>query len=713
MTIRDIVISFGYKVDGASQQKVQNAVNGLKSMATRALSAIGIGFSLVQMNKLIEEWYQVDKVLVSVSTELKNQEAVQNEILKAANGCRIAYSEMAKYAIALVKTGSQFFGTVEDAADFLELANRAFKVSGASESQIASLNNVMQQAFTTGKLSAGGFNTIMSQSPDIVNYLAESLGVSLQQVKALGLSGNITAKQLYAAFQNSSAGINEAYENLELTIADSLQMIRNEFGTWLAQSDEAIGITNFIAKLLLRAFRSLLSVLKTLMSWFERLVDLLGSTQRAVVFLATTFGAIILAFKWQSIVSGLKNIAGALAGVNLKLLAIIGIVLLVILVLDDLIAFMQGDASFLGSFFEKMGIDGEQFRQVLQQIFDAFKKMLSTIMPVLQRLVNSVLPVLQRLLQVWNTIQQKIAEVIMDVLVWALGIVVKILELLMPIVEMLCEFLDQIIDLIMPIIDAVMELIDAVMDLIEPLLELITDILKPIMSIISVLVDALGSQLGNAFKFLGNIVTSVLNGPLRGILDFLQQLIKFITSVFTGDWDSAWKALGNIPIAIINSIIGGFESLINFFVNAINSITAGLSSLWTWIGIPAIPEIPQVQFGRISYLAEGGYIEKNKPTPVVIGDNKEEGEIVSPVSKMRETVIDALRAFIGNDSSLRRRETAQTLQQQSVNKSITQNVNIYNTFEGSKDVQRTTSTAMRKSSRDITDELADAIAYMR
>lgn len=713
MTIRDISIAFGFTVDSASEKKVENAVTSLKSMAVKALSAIGITFSLVQVKNLIEEWYSVNKVLKTVNTELSSQEDVQNRILEAANACRMAYSDMADYVTSLVKTGSQFFSTAEDAAAFLEIANKAFQVAGASESEVSSLNSVIQQTFNTGKLSASGFNTIMTAAPDIISYLAESLGVTEQQVKALGLSGNITAKQLYYAFQNSADQISDAYDDLALTISDALQIIKNEFGTWLSQSDEAIGVTNFIARVLLRAFRSLLTLLKNLISWFQRLADLFGSTQRAAIYLAASFAAIYVAFKWQSIVSGLSKIGKGLAGVNLKLLAIVAVVMLVILIFDDLVAFVNGDSSLIGSMFEKLGIDGEAFRQVLLEIFDAFKSLLNAVLPILQKLVNSVLPVLQKLLQAVFTIISKVAEIIMNVLVWALELVVDVLDMLMPIIEMICDFLDTIITLLEPILDIIMSLIDAVMDLIKPLLELISDILKPIMSIINVLVDMLGNQLGGAFEFVGNIVSSITNGPLAGLLDFLQQIISFISAVFTGDWETAWKSLGNIPIAIINAIIGAFESLINFFVNAINSITAALSSLWTWIGIPAIPEIPQVSFGRLSYLAEGGYIGKNKPTPVVIGDNMQEGEIVSPISKMRETMIDALRAFVGNESASKRREATQTLQQQSINKSITQNVNIYNTFEGSKDVQRTTSSAMRQSSRDLTDELADAIAYMR
>ena len=153
--------------------------------------------------------------------------------------------------------------------------------------------------------------------------------------------------------------------------------------------------------------------------------------------------------------------------------------------------------------------------------------------------------------------------------------------------------------------------------------------------------------------------------------------------------------------------------LINFFIGAINGITSALSSLWTWIGIPGIPEIPEVQFGRISYLAKGGYVDANKPTPVVIGDNKQEGEIVSPVSKMRDTVIDALRIFLGGANTRRKAETARAMEQNTINRNVTQNVYINNTFEGSRDVQKTASTAMKKTTNDTTGELARALAYAR
>ena len=97
----------------------------------------------------------------------------------------------------------------------------------------------------------------MQASPDVINYLAKSLGVTERQVKALGLSGSITAKQLYAAFTNSAEGISASYENMRMTISDALRIIRNEFGTWLFQTDDGIQLTSTIAKMMVRAFRGL------------------------------------------------------------------------------------------------------------------------------------------------------------------------------------------------------------------------------------------------------------------------------------------------------------------------------------------------------------------------------------------------------------------------------------------------------------------------
>lgn len=59
MTIRDIGILFGYKVDQASEQKVEGSIKSLKSMASKVLGAVGITLSVAGIKSAIDGCVEV------------------------------------------------------------------------------------------------------------------------------------------------------------------------------------------------------------------------------------------------------------------------------------------------------------------------------------------------------------------------------------------------------------------------------------------------------------------------------------------------------------------------------------------------------------------------------------------------------------------------------------------------------------------------------
>lgn len=54
MTIRDIAVAFGIEVDQKSVSAAENAIKGVKNMASKLLGAIGIGFSIAGIANLAE-----------------------------------------------------------------------------------------------------------------------------------------------------------------------------------------------------------------------------------------------------------------------------------------------------------------------------------------------------------------------------------------------------------------------------------------------------------------------------------------------------------------------------------------------------------------------------------------------------------------------------------------------------------------------------------
>lgn len=98
-------------------------------------------------------------------------------------------------------------------------------------------------------------------------------------------------------------------------------------------------------------------------------------------------------------------------------------------------------------------------------------------------------------------------------------------------------------------------------------------------------------------------------------------IVSTLSSVFDKIADiaeSAFKGIGNFFIGMLNGLIDG----LNFAIGMINKIPG--------VSIPKVGKIPK--------LASGGYVAANTPQLAVIGDNKHEGEIVAPESKIAEAV---------------------------------------------------------------------------
>ena len=102
ISLRDIGFTLGYELDKSSEAAVENSIQNLKSMATKLLGAIGIGFSLTQINTVVEEFRAVNRAIQSSVSGLADAAEAQQSILEAANEARVSYETMASTVSDLV-----------------------------------------------------------------------------------------------------------------------------------------------------------------------------------------------------------------------------------------------------------------------------------------------------------------------------------------------------------------------------------------------------------------------------------------------------------------------------------------------------------------------------------------------------------------------------------------------------------------------------------
>ena len=83
MTIAKFINEVGFKVREGDVKKVNGTISNIKNTAAKLLGAIGIGFSLTQINALVEEFGRVNEQVKNSTTALGDQ--AENHGVRAAN----------------------------------------------------------------------------------------------------------------------------------------------------------------------------------------------------------------------------------------------------------------------------------------------------------------------------------------------------------------------------------------------------------------------------------------------------------------------------------------------------------------------------------------------------------------------------------------------------------------------------------------------------
>ena len=153
--------------------------------------------------------------------------------------------------------------------------------------------------------------------------------------------------------------------------------------------------------------------------------------------------------------------------------------------------------------------------------------------------------------------------------------------------------------------------------------------------------------------FNGNfeVIKETISNVIDAVKTVLTGLTEFISGVFSGDWDRAWEGVKKIFNGIWNGVVSLFEGGINAIINAANWLIRQLNKISfdvpSWvpgiggqnIGID-ITEIPKYKIPR---LATGTVVPPNREFLAMLGDNKSETEVVSPLSTMKQAMLEALQ----------------------------------------------------------------------
>lgn len=724
MTIRDIGILFGYKVDQSSEQKVEGSIKSLKSMASKVLGAVGITLSVAGIKSAIDGCVEV----ASSVKEMQNKFDVvfgnmRNEVDKWAQ----------EYSDAIGRNKNDIKTYLADQQNLL-VGFGMTRQAGAE----------MAEQMTSLALDLASFGNMDETAS--VNAMTKAVMGESEAAKTLGAVLNDSTR----AQAMATLGLKGTYDKL-----DQLTKMQVNYQAILQQSPDAIGdckrsldsyestkkryiaklkeIKTIVGQFFLPTYQKILSIgakgLTMIRDWLQKLTDLtdkLGGSQRVLSVLAAAFTAMLVAMNLKKIgaaITGFTKLARAIGLGHGKALAFFAVFLLLALVIEDFISFMRGDKSLLGTMLERAGVDCEKLRQNIVGVWTKIKQAIGYIGEGIR---NVVVPIFEGIrtaaVVAFEEIQQAVAKV-------APGIAQFFKELSSGKVDK--KKWTDIGESIGRIAVGVVAVIAAVKG-ISAIFGVITTVISVVKAVISVikLAFVVVKSIITVIKVVGAVI-SVLASAFGPVILAIAATIA-IGVLLWKNWDKIREAAGNLLEGIKATIGNVRDAIVTGIQAAIDWITSLPAEALKWGSdiIDGIVSGIQSAVGRVGEAVKGvadkikSFLGFSEPEDGPLSDFHTYMPdmidlMASGITSGKKKVKDALEGMTGEMSVIAKANVVSKATGRGATgrttggRTVTQNVNINNQFNGDRAGQQKSSEAMDKAAGDATGEMARALAFAK
>jgi len=226
------------KLDQGFNSTAKSAGNAEKSFSslTRVATALSAAISVQQVAEYGNAW-------VTVSNKLANSVRA-NEQLADVTQRVFDISQNTKSSIEATAT---LYGRLErstrsagtSTADLIKLTttiNKGLTVSGATTEEASSAMTQLSQALASGVLRGEEFNSISENGSRLAVALADSLGVTIGQLRAMAAEGKLTTEVVVNGLLKQSDAIAKEFANTALTMGQAFTVATNNITKFVGES---------------------------------------------------------------------------------------------------------------------------------------------------------------------------------------------------------------------------------------------------------------------------------------------------------------------------------------------------------------------------------------------------------------------------------------------------------------------------------------------
>lgn len=342
----------------SSQNQQTNAVNRTQSAASSLLSTVGRIAALFGGAQILGAAVRYSDSMSTATARLnlmndglQTTAQLQEMIYQSAQRSRAPYLDTISIVSRLGQNARDAFSSNQETIQFAETLSKMFKIAGSSQEEMASASLQLTQALSSGVLRGEELNAVFEAAPNVIQEIADYLGVPIGQIRDMASEGQISAEVVKNALLSAADDVNRELESIPRTFSDAWTEIGNDALVGLqplfdalqdfVNSDMGQGAIEALAV----GFFALGNAAAGAVNGIVSLLSFLGQNLNLIIGVLAGVAVAFFLMKFQAIAAGIASIASAAASAVAWLAANWPLLLIVAAVAGMIVMFSQAGVS--------------------------------------------------------------------------------------------------------------------------------------------------------------------------------------------------------------------------------------------------------------------------------------------------------------------------------------------------------------------------------
>lgn len=226
------------KIEGSFDKTAKSASGAERSFSSlsRVAAALTAALSVQQVAHYADAWTTLNNKLANSIRTGESLVQVTQRVFDITQSTRSSLDATASLYARLERATREYGTSAEDVARLTTIINQGFVVSGATSQEAENAIIQLSQGLASGALRGEEFNSVNEQGNRLIVALADSMGVSIGQMRNMAAQGKLTTDVVVNGLLGQGNVIGREFSNTTQTIGQAFQIASNNITQFVGSS---------------------------------------------------------------------------------------------------------------------------------------------------------------------------------------------------------------------------------------------------------------------------------------------------------------------------------------------------------------------------------------------------------------------------------------------------------------------------------------------